>query len=69
MTPIHLYDMEAGPGERNNLGTKRPDVVDRLVGVLEHTVAHGRSTPGPSRTNDVPVDIWKGSNEADTCDA
>ncbi|NQT94418.1 MAG: arylsulfatase [Lentisphaerae bacterium] len=66
---VQLYDMEADPSETINLEARRPDVVADLVGVLERSVAQGRSTPGPSQTNDVPVDIWKGSNKAQACDA
>jgi hypothetical protein len=65
--------MEADPGEKVNLQAERPDVVDRLARELEQQVAAGRSTPGRSQENDVPVDIWKGatvgSNGTDKCDA
>ena len=70
---IQLYDMEADPSEKKNLESERRDIVDSLVSVLEHLVAKERSTPGPPQTNDVPVDIWKGSdirpNKTDSCDA
>ena len=66
---IQLYDMEADPSERTNLEAERRDIVDSLVNTLEHLVAEGRSTPGSSQSNDVPVDIWKGSNKTDACDA
>lgn len=70
---IQLYEMEADPGEKVNLQAERPDVVDRLARELEQQVAAGRSTPGRSQENDVPVDIWKGatvgSNGSDKCDA
>ena len=66
---VQLYDMETDSSETVNLETQRPDVVDDLVGVLEHLVAEGRSTPGLPQSNDAPVDIWKGSNRADACDA
>ena len=70
---IQLYDMEADPGERANLEAECPHVVGDLVSVLERLVADGRSTPGSRQTNDVGVDIWKGSdirsNKTDACDA
>jgi len=70
---IQLYDMEADPGERRNLEAECTDVVDALVSTLEQLVANGRSTPGSPQTNDVPVDIWKGSdtrsNKTDACGA
>jgi arylsulfatase A-like enzyme len=69
LPPIQLYDMEADPSEKINLESKRPGVVAALVGMLEHSVVQGRSTLGSPQTNDVPVDIWKGSNKTDACDA
>ncbi|HRU22809.1 MAG TPA: sulfatase-like hydrolase/transferase, partial [Candidatus Latescibacteria bacterium] len=59
LPPVQLYDMDADPGEQNNLQAARPELVAQLVRALEEQVSAGRSTPGPSRTNDVPVDIWK----------
>ncbi|OQB37935.1 MAG: Arylsulfatase [Candidatus Latescibacteria bacterium ADurb.Bin168] len=61
LPPVQLYDMEADPGERVNLQARRRDVVNELVTALEEQVSAGRSTPGPSQANDVPVDIWKGA--------
>ena len=34
-------------------------IVTHLTKLLEKYVADGRSTPGKTQTNDVPVDIWK----------
>jgi len=66
---IQLYDMEADPGERTNLEAVRRDIVDSLVDALERFVTEGRSTPGTRQCNDAPVDIWKGSDKTDACDA
>ena len=55
-----LYDMEADPGETNNLYKSNPEVVDRLLAQLTAYVEEGRSTEGPGASNDVPVKIWKG---------
>ncbi|WP_372807260.1 sulfatase-like hydrolase/transferase [Pontiella sp.] len=54
-TVAQLYDMEADPGERNNLYDSHPEVVQRLVAQLESDVERGRSTAGPELSNDVPV--------------
>ncbi len=54
-----LYDMEADPGEQNNLQAKHPEIVDKLTRLLFKQVNDGRSTPGKLRANDVPVDVWK----------
>ena len=56
---VQLYDMATDVGETRNVGAEHPDVVDGLTQLLERYVAAGRSTPGASQHNDVPVDIWK----------
>jgi arylsulfatase A len=56
---VQLYDMEADPGEQNNLQARHPEVVERLTRLLEKLVADGRSTPGTPQQNDVPIDIRK----------
>jgi len=73
LPPIQLYNMDEDPGEKNNLQAEQPNKVRELAGLLEKLVADGRSTPGSKRSNDTPVDIWKGvdirSNKADADDA
>ena len=54
-----LYDMEADPGEQNNLQAQHPDIVADLTKLLFRQVADGRSTPGKPQANDVTVDVWK----------
>jgi arylsulfatase A-like enzyme len=66
---VQLYDMDADPGEKNNLRADHPDIVRELVATLEQLVAEGRSTPGAPQSNDVPVDIWKGTSKTEVCDA
>lgn len=56
---VQLYDLAADPGERNNLASTRPEDVARLSLLLARIVSDGRSTPGPSQSNDVPLEIWK----------
>jgi len=55
-----LYDMEKDPGETNNLYESRPEVVERLLKLLEADVTAGRSTRGTASKNDVDhVVLWK----------
>lgn len=56
---VQLYDMTMDASEARNLEADHPEVVARLLKLLEQYVAKGRSTPGPDLSNDVPVDIWK----------
>jgi arylsulfatase A len=59
MPALQLYDLAKDIGEKDNLLASRPDQVQRLTGILEEIVAKGRSTPGPNRENDKPVDFRK----------
>lgn len=56
---VQLYDMENDPSETTNVQDKHPDIVKRMIGVLEKYAADGRSTPGVAQKNDRPVDIWR----------
>ncbi|MBX3747026.1 MAG: arylsulfatase [Verrucomicrobiae bacterium] len=60
LPPVQLYHLERDPGERDNLHAHHPEIVQRLVRLLEQDVARGRSTPGPRQANDRSVDIWRG---------
>jgi arylsulfatase A-like enzyme len=61
---VQLYDLVKDPGEQHNVHADYPDVVVRLTALLEKYVADGRSTPGPTQANAVPVDIWKAGKAA-----
>lgn len=50
-----LYDLQADPGETTNLITQHPAEAARLLTLLKQQITNGRSTPGPSLTNDVKV--------------
>jgi arylsulfatase A-like enzyme len=41
--PGQLYDLEADPGEKNNLYAKRPEIVKELKALLDQSKASGRS--------------------------
>lgn len=56
---VQLYDMQADPAETTNLHMQEPERVRQMLALLKTLVADGRSTPGDSQANDVPVDIWK----------
>jgi arylsulfatase A-like enzyme len=58
-SPAQLYDMDADPGEQNNLYKTHPEVFKRLIAQLESDVARGRSTAGIDQKNDVEVDFLK----------
>jgi arylsulfatase A len=52
LPPMQLFDLVQDPGEQNNLLAQHPDRVDALLGLLDKQVREGRSTPGPSLSND-----------------
>ena len=57
--PGQLYDMSKDVSEKKNEYNGHPEIVSKLSKMLEKYVADGRSTPGPSFKNDVPVEINK----------
>lgn len=57
-----LYDMEADPGEQNNLYEAKPEVAQQLLKLLKADIERGRSTDGPDSKNDVAngeIVLWK----------
>jgi arylsulfatase A-like enzyme/trehalose utilization protein len=64
--PTQLYDMTADRKESQNLVEREPDVVAELTTLLEAAVENGRTTPGPSQSNDTKVVIWKERSAANT---
>ncbi len=59
LPPAQLYDLSRDLGETNNLAAVHHEIVTRLTALLEQQVRAGRSTPGPTQTNTVPVEIRK----------
>jgi arylsulfatase A len=56
---IQLYDMQDDPREQHNVQAEHPEMVENLTALLERYVAQGRSTPGASQKNTVPVELRK----------
>lgn len=52
---LQLYDMESDPGETRNLAEEQSERVAQMRAQLETIIAQGRSTPGTSQKNDVPI--------------
>jgi len=55
--PGELFNLADDPSQKRNLYAEQPERVRALRAVLEKLVADGRSTPGPTQANDVPVRI------------
>jgi len=56
---FQLYNIKDDPGETKNLFPEQSMIVKEMVNVLQEIVANGRSTPGKTICNDIPVDIFK----------
>jgi len=56
---VQLYHLADDPAEQKNFQAQHPEMVQRLIQLLERQVAEGRTRPGIPQKNDVPVDIWK----------
>lgn len=59
LPPDQLFDLEADIGETQNLAAEHPAEVTRLTQLLVQVIARGRSTPGASQPNTVPVKLRK----------
>jgi arylsulfatase A len=59
LPPMQLYDMTEDVGEKVNVETINPQVVERLTKLLEKYVADGRSTPGAPQRNDAAIELRK----------
>ena len=56
--PAQLYDLAIDIGESKNLYAARPEIVEKMTALMDKLVNEGRSTPGLTQQNDVPV-YWK----------
>lgn len=59
LPPLQLYDLSQDIGEKNNVAADHPEIVTRLIGLLEKDVRDGRSTPGTPQKNTVDPNLWK----------
>lgn len=59
LPPIQLYDMSADIGEKINVADQHPEIVQELTELLDTYIENGRSTPGPLRSNDAPINLHK----------
>lgn len=65
--PGQLYNMKTDIGEKQNLYLERPEIVERLLGLLQADVASGRSTEGSASANDIEeILLWKSGRDAIT---
>jgi len=60
---VQLYDLSKDIGEKTNVQSAFPDVVERMTKILEKQIANGRSTPGAKQANDVEIEISKSGTE------
>ena len=51
LPPFQLFDLQADPGEKNNLAESQSDLVQRLGRLMVEYIAAGRSTPGKPQRN------------------
>ena len=47
-----LFDLQADPGERDNVAAAHPEITVRLEALLTRYVEQGRSTPGTPQSNE-----------------
>lgn len=53
-----LYDLASDLGETTNLWDEKPEKVTQMLELMDELVGRGRSNPGASQPNDVPV-AWR----------
>jgi hypothetical protein len=51
--------MQSDVGERQSVNAEHPEEVKRLTETMERFIREGRSTLGPSRSNEVEVRLRK----------
>lgn len=50
--PVQLYDLDADPGEKNNVQDKHPELVTELVDLLVVAIKKGRTSDGSAQSNE-----------------
>lgn len=56
---VQLFDMQSDAGEKQSVDAEHPEEVKRLTETMERFIREGRSTLGPSRSNEVEVRLRK----------
>lgn len=56
---LQLYDLDADPGETDNVQGTHPEVVEELKSLLAKHIRNGRSTPGVAQANDAEIEMVK----------
>ena len=51
---VQLFNVKTDPHEDRNLAVEQPGRVAKMVALLRHQIAVGRSTPGPKLANGRP---------------
>lgn len=55
---VQLFDLEHDPIESINLAKGHPEKVRELLQLLDHSISNGRTTPGPTLSNDRQVRLF-----------
>ncbi len=58
-----LYDMTKDPGETTNLYESHPEVVERLLKMLEADVTAGSTVTAASKNDVDDIELWKNNNK------
>ncbi len=64
---LQLYDLSNDPGEQRNVAADHPEIIAKLVALLQRNIDSGRSSPGEQQRNEnkniklfnVPPFVWK----------
>ena len=59
LPPDQLFDLAADRAETKNVAAENAETVKRLSGLLDKTIADGRSTPGAAQKNAVEIQVRK----------
>ena len=55
LPPVQLYNLKEDIGEKNNLESRYPEIVEKLTAAMREYLLNGRSTSGEKQANDTSV--------------